>query len=69
VDTIVEAAAAAGVDWTHFDVVTYRNNLNKVLLPAPMSLSGSWKECFKWARTPHSNGSALCTASSEAIPL
>lgn len=32
VDTIIQAAGAAAVDWTHFDVCTYRNNLNKVLL-------------------------------------
>lgn len=32
VDTIVQAANGAGVEWRHFDVCTYRNNLNKILL-------------------------------------
>lgn len=32
VDTIVQAANGAGVEWRHFDVCTYRNNLNKMLL-------------------------------------
>lgn len=31
-DTIVSAAAAVGFDWTTVSVVTYRNNLNKLLL-------------------------------------
>lgn len=32
VDTIIQAAAKADVEWSHFDVCTYRNNMNKVLL-------------------------------------
>lgn len=32
VDTIIEAARSTSIDWTHFDVCTYRNNMNKILM-------------------------------------
>jgi hypothetical protein len=32
VDTIIQAAAQANVEWSHFDVCTYRNNMNKIIL-------------------------------------
>jgi len=44
VDAIIEAARSTSIDWTHFDVCTYRNNMNKILL-TPMAKDG-WELDF-----------------------
>jgi hypothetical protein len=51
VDTIIQAAAAAGVDWARVDVCTYRNNLNKLLLTQGGSKDGWSLHCCHWAAT------------------
>jgi RAT1-interacting protein len=47
VDTIIQAAAGQSIDWSHFDVCSYRNNLNKILL-TPISPRDGWEMdcCF-----------------------
>lgn len=42
VDTIIQAAAGQSIDWSHFDVCTYRNNMNKVLM-TPICPRDGWE--------------------------
>lgn len=50
VDTIVQAASAAGVDWSKVSVCTYRNNLNKIL-QTPLADSDWSIDCCYWSGT------------------
>eukprot|EP00878_Enallax_costatus_P008175 GHUV01008548.1.p1 GENE.GHUV01008548.1~~GHUV01008548.1.p1 ORF type:complete len:346 (+),score=90.54 GHUV01008548.1:62-1099(+) len=50
VDHVVQAASAAGVDWSKVDICTYRNNINKVL--TTLIGDSDWAiDCCKWGNT------------------